>query len=345
LSYIVWQRRALKHARILDQAINFDLIHHVSWGSLQLGSNLWRLGKPFFFGPVGGGQTAPSQMKEYFGSAWRQEALRTFVVHRLSAGAFGAGRTVRNATTVLVTNDETERLVRNMGAKDTRFMWASSIPEEILRSASDLSDGTATAPLKLIWVGGLLPRKGVCLALDALAKLLTTTQTTLTIVGDGPDRSNMEQRIKELGLTEVVNVLGSRSWREVIGLYDSHDALLFTSLRDSDGMQLFEAMARGCTVVCLDHHGATRLINQSNGIRVPVSTPIQTAAGLADELSKLAADHPRLRQLKLGALKAAQELTWEAKIEVAKALYHEKIGSPGHQRLQEAKEQTRRDDI
>ena len=76
IRYLSWQRRALRKARRLARQIDFDLVHHISWGSIQMGSSLWRLNKPFLFGPTGGGQHAPKTFKQYFLQHWETEIKR-----------------------------------------------------------------------------------------------------------------------------------------------------------------------------------------------------------------------------------------------------------------------------
>lgn len=50
--YWRWQRAAFEASK--DIAERFDVVHHVSWGAILGGSQLWQLGKPFMLGPVGG---------------------------------------------------------------------------------------------------------------------------------------------------------------------------------------------------------------------------------------------------------------------------------------------------
>ena len=69
LHYLRWQRAALAQARRLHAAQKFDIVHHVSWGTINSPPALWRLGAPFVWGPVGGGQAAPLRFARYSGLA------------------------------------------------------------------------------------------------------------------------------------------------------------------------------------------------------------------------------------------------------------------------------------
>lgn len=61
MRYLLWQFAAVRSARDLNDSENFDLVHHVTFGSVHVPSQLWRIGVPVVFGPVGGGQTAPGK--------------------------------------------------------------------------------------------------------------------------------------------------------------------------------------------------------------------------------------------------------------------------------------------
>src|SRR5215510_3507734 len=46
LQYVCWQAAAFKFARQLHSELRFDLAHHVTYGSVHVPSQLWRLGIP-----------------------------------------------------------------------------------------------------------------------------------------------------------------------------------------------------------------------------------------------------------------------------------------------------------
>ena len=81
--YYFWQKFALMAAKNLSK--NVDVIHHVTWGSIKGGSELWRLHKPFIFGPVGGGQVAPSGFGSIFGERYIFEQIRTVIYKIISS--------------------------------------------------------------------------------------------------------------------------------------------------------------------------------------------------------------------------------------------------------------------
>ena len=53
--YRLWQAGALRYVKDVHELQRFELVHHVTIGSIRTPSRLGRLGPPFVFGPVGGG--------------------------------------------------------------------------------------------------------------------------------------------------------------------------------------------------------------------------------------------------------------------------------------------------
>jgi glycosyltransferase involved in cell wall biosynthesis len=85
-----------------------------------------------------------------------------------------------------------------------------------------------------------------------------------------------------------------------------------------------EALAMGVPVVCLDHCGFAEVVDESCGIRVPVTTPQQSTEGLARAILELAEDENRRRRLAEGALRRARNFSWESKVAALCEIYRSK---------------------
>ncbi|MET7312954.1 glycosyltransferase family 4 protein [Streptomyces sp. NPDC005571] len=321
LRYDGWQRRALTYARSqgLDGA---DLVHHVSYGSLQGGCALQRLGPPLVFGPVGGGQTAPHSHRRYLGDAYFQEALRSLRIRCL--GHLPLCRaTLREAAAVLVTNRDTERAARRLGRTDTSLMLADGIHESLLRESAEDEWARPARPPTVLWVGSLTAIKAPELALRTIAHLRSETpDVRLVILGDGPLRHALEKLALDLGVNESVEFRGRLPWNQVFTVYDNADAFLMTSLRDSSSMQSLEACARGVPVVHLGHHGIGDFSAPGGAVSVPLGSPADLPQRLASALNGVLSDEQARRCMGRAALAWARKHTWAAKAEIAEKLYH-----------------------
>ncbi len=70
---LVWQAAALSMARELHGSVRFDASHHVTWDAIRYPSFLGRLDAPFILGPVGGGETSPTGLRDVL--SLRNQAL------------------------------------------------------------------------------------------------------------------------------------------------------------------------------------------------------------------------------------------------------------------------------
>lgn len=321
LHYVLWQFAALKAARELVSRIDFDLVHHVTYASVQVPSQLWRLGIPVVFGPVGGGQTAPASMLTYFGADRSKERLRSSVTKSLKSSPVHR-QWLRRMNVILAANNDTLNTVRALGCKSTRLMCDTAIPADYFADAPRYYEGQ-TRPLKLLWVGRMLARKALPLALDALKEV--GESATLTIAGDGLAPRIVHQMIRDRNLQRRVTWKTSRlSFEEMRTAYAEHDAMLFTSLRDSFGSQLLEAMAMGLPIITLNLHGARDFLPDSASLKVPVGSPEETVRSLSCAITQYASfSASRRNQMSINAWDFAKTLSWPARAELVEQLYEE----------------------
>ncbi|WP_127360609.1 glycosyltransferase family 4 protein [Actinacidiphila soli] len=321
LRYDGWQRRALDHARRhgLGRA---HLVHHVSYGSLEGGSALRHLGPPLVFGPVGGGQTAPYSHRRHMGAAYRQEALRELLWVRGLSHRSACRATLREAAEVLTTNRDTARLAHRLGRPDARMMLADGVPDGLVREhPRDVSE--SAHPPTVLWVGRLVPRKAPGLALQTFALLQAEIpDARLVVVGDGPLRAELETLALRLDVAASVSFQGQLPWGQVLKTYDEADLLLFTSLRDSFGVQSLEAWARGLPVVHLDHQGVGDFSAPGGAVAVPLGDPEDLPQRLAHALGCLLPDVRARSRMSTSALEWARQHTWTVKSELVEQLYY-----------------------
>jgi len=325
--YFIWQRTIVEHAKNLLKTHSVDLVHHVTWGSLIGGSRLWTLGIPFVFGPVGGGQVAPGAFKEYFYSSWRQESIRTYITEKVLPKHPLTQKMLRHTALLLATNSDTLNIARNMGAPRAELFLDTGLPASYYSDKSKIAynDGQ----MNILWVGRSLERKALRLSLEAVARLKFPFR--MTILGDGPQDNLINNWIAELNLTGKVEWKGRVPWHEVQKALEDHEIFLFTSLRDSFGSQLLEAMSNGLAIVTLDHQGAHDFVPASAGLRVPVTTPTQTAAALAEALSQFKGNTELLKSMSSSALTFARENEWSIKASQMTKLYETVVKSSDKQ--------------
>ena len=307
-----WQQRAGKIARQLDKEHGFDIVHHVTWASITAGSRLWCLNKPFIFGPVGGGQVAPPLFKKYFlKHQWRKEAIRSLIFRKLAKFNLISRQTVSQADLILATNRDTHDLAGRLGAHRVEFFPVVGISQDYIPSQIPIR--STSQELRLLWVGSPIPKKGCFLALESLSKVNALIPWRLTVVGYSTANHDFIKLIRELGIENKVDCRGRISWLELKKEYLKNDVFLFTSLQNSLGAQLLEAMACGLPIITLNHQGAGDFVPDRAGIKVPVTNPTETVNALAQAVEYMST-HPQQR-LEMGntAYEFAKTQSWSHK--------------------------------
>ena len=291
IHYIAWQRQAWRVARRLDQQVNFDVVHHVTYNSLQMASWLWRLRKPLLLGPLGGGMTAPAALRRYLPGWFKTETLRNVISQLLITFDPNVRQSLRRAALVLAANSDTAALARRLGARRVELAMSAGLAASYFPAAYPPRPALAGRELRILWLARLFPRKGLALVLDALGKVDKRVKFHLDILGDGPVGPLVPGWIAEAGLQDRVTWHGSVPYEATRAAYLSHDLFMLCSLRDTYANQYLEAMALGLPILTLDHHGAHDFIPDAAGVKVPVQSAEATAAALARAVEHLY-DHP-----------------------------------------------------
>ncbi len=120
------------------------------------------------------------------------------------------------------------------------------------------SKDAATTPHRLLHIGNLTEGKRLDRMLVAMARLRDREpNVVLTLVGDGPCRSALEQQARELGMADRVRFEGFRQQSELPAFLANTDLFVFPSEYDVWGLVLVEAMAAGLPCLSSKEAGAT----------------------------------------------------------------------------------------
>jgi glycosyltransferase involved in cell wall biosynthesis len=191
------------------------------------------------------------------------------------------------------------------------------VPENGLGTSLCFGDKRSLEPnkkLDLVFVGGLIPCKACDLGLRAAAPLLRNDLAHFTIVGDGPERDNLKQVVKSLGIEKAVTFNGWVSHDEVLKRLRSADVMVFPSVRDFGAGVVFEALATGAVPVVADFGGPGDIVHPGVGFKVPLANETDFVAQMEKILTDLAHDRGGLERLRRQGMAYAREcLTWDAK--------------------------------
>lgn len=310
LYYSLWQRGAYRVARRLIEGMNFDLVHHLTFGVFRQPSFMGRLGLPFVVGPLGGGEAAPPMLRRGLKKSNAfQEFLRD-VSNSLANLNPSVSAMFRQATLILCKTRETLGILPVAYREKCRIRVEIGLePERIMRESAG-----AAASADFLYAGRLIYWKGLHLALKAFSELKNDRPSaTLTVIGAGPDEVYFKRLSATLGIQDSVRWLGRVSHDEIWSHYKRYTAFVFPSLHDSSGNVLLEAMSQALPVICLDTGGPGAVVSNSCGIKVPVENRSEgdVIKDLAAAMQTLSGNPEVRAQLSRGALEFAKANTWK----------------------------------
>jgi len=317
LHYYLWRKKAAGIALQLHRKLHFDVAHHVTYGSFQQGTFLWKLkGARIIFGPVGGGQEALPEFRDYFGPAWKTERIRSLISKLSIRFSTNLKNTVTRSHHILVTNQDTADIVqkvRTARPHNIHLILDNAIP--LSMQHMNYIERAPGKQLNLLWVGRMLPRKGLNLILHALSLVPKEVNYTFTIVGGGEQFQFLEGWIQQYGLdASRLRILGQIPFKEVVHHYEQADVFIFCSLRDSCPAQLNEAMAFGLPVITLDIHGSALAVSDDCGIKIKPTTKENTALDIAKAITRMYVDVEFRKKCSVNAFNYAKGNTWERKV-------------------------------
>lgn len=176
-------------------------------------------------------------------------------------------------------------------------------------------------PFRLLFVGRVAMQKNVPLLLRSLRRFLDThaLPVHLDIAGDGEDMPQVRRLISELSLREHVDLLGFVRGKELEELYESADALVLTSTRETFGQVMLEAMTKGVPVIA-SNIGCVRTIvaDGTSGLLAELDEQ-----SFASAIYRLVAEDGLYEKLSRGALDGAASYSMAATMDSYVAAYAE----------------------
>lgn len=192
---------------------------------------------------------------------------------------------LRYASAVIVTSQSTKRLlVADFDVPEARI----TVAEPGVDPAPRAVDSQAGAPLQLLAVGSLVPRKGYDVLVAALAGL-EDLSWRLTIIGVA-DRAPataaaLAAQIAEAGLEDRIHLAGAVDQPALEAAYAAADLFVMPSLFEGYGMVLTEALARGLPILCTTGGAAAETAPDAAALKVRPGDIAALRAGLARLLS------------------------------------------------------------
>jgi glycosyltransferase involved in cell wall biosynthesis len=277
---------------------------------------------PFILGPVNGGVPFPPG----FAAIARKEYAAFNVFRGLCRLLPGYTATYRGADRVLAGSQYTLNMLREtLQLADRRLLLFPENgvdPSFYVDAPPPLEPNQ---PLRLLFVGRLVPYKGADMLLAALAQLPADLRSRLrlTIVGDGSERGALEVQARALGPACPVTFTGWLPQLETARYYRGSHLFCFPSIREFGGTVVLEAMAAAVPSLVVDHGGIGEYVTAASGVKIAPRSREYIITELASHIGDLARNPEKRALMAAAALARGREFAWPEKARQIIALYAE----------------------
>lgn len=319
LEYYYFEWRVWQQFGQRIRAGEFDIVHRLIPSTPTVASTIAKkckqAGVPFVLGPLNGGlpwpkgfNTVRHQEKEWL--SYIRDVYRFLPAYK---------STRQNASAIMVGSQSTLEQVDSFYREKCVYFPANAVGDEWFDRQRK---APAQRPLKVIFVGRLVPYKGADMLIEAAAPLLKAGDITLEIIGNGPNRSALETQVTQADLSERVTFTGNIPHDQLQARLAEADVFAFPSIREFGGAVVIEAMAIGLLPVVVDYGGPGEMVTASTGYKVPMGPRDEIVAGFRRVFGELVA-HPERIDL-MGARsrqRVRSKFTWQVRAEQTLEVY------------------------
>lgn len=330
LDFFAFDRQAVHLLRNLQrQGRAWDVVHCVTPVSPVASPTLHKLGLPVVLGPWNGGLKSPATFPEFM----KQDSAWLYPLRNAGRVAEWVNRGVTNAARVLVATQATAEAIPPTYRHRCLPMLENAVDLERFAPTSWPAVPSPTNPLRVTFVGRLVPFKGVPMLLEAARNVAAHAPIEVSILGDGPQRATLEQQASRLGLSSMVRFTGNQEQAGVAKAMQQAHVFCLPSVRESGGAVLLEAMASARPVIAVRYGGPAELVTDEVGRALEPIGKDEVIQELTAALLSIV-DNPEIWRRKglAGRARAEREFSWDAKISHALSLYQDLILTAPHRK-------------
>lgn len=320
--YRVWQR--FKERLTSGE---FDVVHRITpltpTAPSYLAGQLKQIGVPLVIGPLNGGLDWPKGFERY--RRKEREWLHSLrFLYKLTPWLL-SGR--RNASAILCGSHTTYREVAKKHPGKVLYLPENGIDSKRFNQAHRWQQENKE-PLKVVFVGRLVPLKGCDMLLRAAMPLLESRKLTLEFVGDGPELANLRSIAESSKIGNAsVKFHGWVEHENVQEILSRADILALPSIREFGGGVVLEAMALGVVPVVANYGGPAELVNEKFGFKLDMSSPKALEEDIRSTLTLLVSNREIIKEK---GTRAKEEVfknhLWERRAESVIATYDWVLG-------------------
>lgn len=324
LYYDEWQKKTLRIAEQIIAKHQIDVVHQLNMIGFREPGYLWKLNKPFVWGPTNAKEAFPVPYLQ--GAGWKKSLfirLKNQITKMQLKHSSKVKNAVEKASCIFAASSDSVRSIHKYFGYDAVLMNESGCDVDDLSTQHDFAGKDF---LDLLWVGRFIFTKQLKLAIQCV-KVANNKKVRLHIVGGSIEEEVQYKVIADmLGVSQQCVWHGKVSHDEVQTLMQRSDVFFFTSIAEGTPHVVLEAIANGLPIVCFDTCGHGDVVNEKVGRKIPLTNPEQSATDFAKILNELEGNRDELKRMSENCKQRQKELSWEEKAKTM-VKWYEKVVS------------------
>ena len=325
LYFYMWQRGIISF--IKKQDYKFDLVHNLNFHNDWTPSFLWKLEKPFVWGPVGHHPAFPqAYMHESYGAKFKiLEKIKWTVKQMFWKFDPSLKKTKAKASKIIAINSGVQKV---LSVEEGKICMLPAVASEQIEDGDLIQyEEDVTSSFQVLSIGRFVPMKGFDMTLRAFAKFYHNQSVhlqpylKLQLIGEGPEKNALMDLAGKLDINHVVKFT---DWVERSKL-DHHfkkSALFLFPSHEGAGMVVPEALSYGLPILCYDNIGPGEFVDETCGLKAAYTTYEESIDTFATYLDNLYKQPRQLKKLSQGAREQFKnQFTWQRKGEVIHGIY------------------------
>lgn len=311
-----WNKLVLRRAIKLSKKYPPSLTHQLCPIGFREPGYLYKLNVDHIWGPIGGAQQIELKSFKSKNVYYFKSLLKNYF-NKVQVKSNRVQEAISKTKHIIFSNSSNKHIFEKFYT-----LKGSVISETACYSNSfELKDIKTFNPIRLLFVGSLIPRKNILFLLD-LMKELNRDRFTLNIIGSGPLEKKIISFIKNYNLINV-NFIGKIEYSKINNFYSKNDLLLMPSHVEANTNVMFEGFLNAVPIVAFNRDGFHDQVKNMGILIDDLKNYKKNLHHWKTHLIKLSENPEEIDKMRKNIMTNVADLTWDAQSRKIIKIYNE----------------------
>jgi glycosyltransferase involved in cell wall biosynthesis len=277
LVYNLWEKQVYHYIRKNIPLSMIDVIHFAAPVGFHEPGYLYKLKKPYIWGPIGGFENCKKILYSHYLTGKKFVIIKNLLNNISMLFSLRIRTVMKHVDIVIACTRHNEAIIKKL-YKPRKLVY---LPENSLiinrngiLARNDIEKKytfNGDEALNLIWCGSFIPRKMPNMLLDIIEKVKYREKIQVFMIGSGPLFSFINKQVDDRNLY-CIKILGSIQRNYVYDYFSRSHIHILTSAYEANSTVMMEAMQHCVPSIAIDHCGMSDLIvHEKTGLKVQLT--------------------------------------------------------------------------